>query len=437
MKKIGVLITGLLVGLLLFGQNNSQSIEINGEISGPVDSMPQTLRITAYQQQNQNINDINIDSNGAFKLNLFVSEPGLVSITFPKSTFNFIVTPNQKTYKVIATQQANRLFKAEVTQSTENAAFALFENATAKFLDQLNTYLQNPQTETNITEQTIAFYKQLQKIETGYKGTFTANTLTQAFAVGTPPKKADSYYYKTHLLNANAFNNTAFYNTNYPTNLFLLYSKYFLVDNATDAATWYTGFFGNVSDSTARNRLHQLLYTTYYNGQMEKQLSNYTDWVNTNPGMVNNLYVKHQAGLIAKVLCGKTAPDVAEKNANGEWVTLQKTATNNKVTLLTIWSPTCEHCRHDIPLLNPIYEKYHQQGLEIFSVAVNSTEQEWKEFSEKNGIKWQNTYHTMGTPYGSLNDYQITTIPAFIAIDQNGRILRRFVKQEQIEDLMK
>lgn len=437
MKKTGAIVVALLCCVLAIAQSSVSAIEITGKLTGQIDTIPKTIRLTHYQQNGLLTKDVEVDSNGIFVYNGAITAATTMSVILPDSYFTMIVTPNEKVYRVNVTMQRNTPVKLDVPGSTENEAYSMFSALADNYHEKLETYLLNPEKESNIAEQTSSFYKQLQKIAATYKGTYTADVLTHAFFVNAPSKTVDTDFIKTNLLNTLAFNNTAFYNSTYPTDLFLIYSSHFLKDNYVQAGAFYTDFIGGVTDSIARTRLHELLYNTYYNRQLEKELSNYADWANANPGMVNNLYVKHQLSLLAKILCGKKAPDVTEKNENGEFVTLQQTAKKNKVTLLTIWSATCDHCRHDIPQLKPLYEKYHAQGFEIFSVAVNSTEAEWKQFSQKQGFKWLNTYHPANTPYGSLTDYMITNIPAFIAVDHNGIILKRYVKLEQIEDLIK
>lgn len=404
---------------------------------GQIDTMPKTIRLTHFQMNSLFTKDIEVDSNGTFTYNGTITAATLLNIILSNSYFTMVVTPNEKTYKVNVTMRQNTPVMLDVPGSTENEAYSMFSSLADNYLGKVKNYLLNPQKENGITEETTDFYKQLQKVNATYKNTYTTDVLTHAFDINAPLKKVDTDFIKNNMLNAKAFNIPSFYNSTYPTDLLMLYSNHFLKDNPAQAGSFYTAFIGAVTDSTARTRLHELLFNAYYNRQLEKELSNYADWANSNPGMVSNLYIKHQLGSLAKILCGKKAPDVSEKNENGEVVTLQQTASKNKVTLLTIWSANCDHCRHDIPQLNPIYEKYHAKGFEIFSVAVNCTETEWKQFSQKQGIKWQNTYHPNNTPHSSLNEYMITNIPTFVAIDHNGVIIKRYVKLEQIEDLIK
>gem|GEM_PF-7090978 len=437
MKKCWVIIPLILWVLLSAAQTTAETIQINGKITGQMDTMPKTVRLSYYRAYSLITKDIDVDSTGAFKYTTAISEPSVLSIVFAGLYFNIVISPTEKTYNVNTVLRNNVPVKLEVPGSAENAAYTLFTTTTDNYLLQVDSFMQTKQNEDAITGQVNAFNKKMQNIASAHKGTFAADILTRAFLLTAPVKKTGVDYFRNQFINKEAYNNPAFYNSTYPADIFALYSKYFLNNTTKETSAWYADFVGSVTDSICLNRLHETLYNTLYSRQMEKELSVYADWVNATPGVINNLYVKYQLSVLAKILCGKKAPDIVEANAVGETVTLQRTAAKNKTTLLVIWSATCSHCQQEIPLLKPVYEKYRKQGFEIFSVAVNSTEAEWKEFSEKNGIGWQNTFHANTSSYGSLTDYMITSIPAFILVDQNGIIIKRYVKREQIEDFIK
>ena len=64
-----------------------------------------------------------------------------------------------------------------------------------------------------------------------------------------------------------------------------------------------------------------------------------------------------------------------------------------------------------IPELREIYAKYHDKGLEIYSISQDSKAKEWKSFLEKNDIPW-------------INVLGIEIIPRVFLIDcRTGEIL--------------
>ena len=72
-------------------------------------------------------------------------------------------------------------------------------------------------------------------------------------------------------------------------------------------------------------------------------------------------------------------------------------------------------------MLKEVYEHYHDKGLEIYSISVDSKTEEWKSFVAKNGMTWVNV---LGKDLKANKDYGVEFIPAVVLIDcKNGEIL--------------
>ena len=81
-----------------------------------------------------------------------------------------------------------------------------------------------------------------------------------------------------------------------------------------------------------------------------------------------------------------------------------------------------------IPKLKEIYAKYHEKGLEIYSVAENPDVEYWKTFIKENDMTWVNVCDDQPTRKNSKawNDYTLHGIPTVILIDgETGTILAR------------
>jgi thiol-disulfide isomerase/thioredoxin len=62
------------------------------------------------------------------------------------------------------------------------------------------------------------------------------------------------------------------------------------------------------------------------------------------------------------------APDVTFKTLAGKQIPLK--TLKGKPVLVTFWATNCPSCLQEIPLLIRLYQKYHQQGLEIIAVTM-------------------------------------------------------------------
>ena len=93
----------------------------------------------------------------------------------------------------------------------------------------------------------------------------------------------------------------------------------------------------------------------------------------------------------------------------------------NRYVILDFWATWCANCVKSLPMLKDVYAKYHDKGLEIYSISQDSKVKEWKSFVEKNDMPWINVLASGGKVY---KDYGIEFIPKVFLIDcRTGEIL--------------
>lgn len=73
----------------------------------------------------------------------------------------------------------------------------------------------------------------------------------------------------------------------------------------------------------------------------------------------------------AKSAPGKTAHDFAMASLGGD--TLKVPAPKDKVLLLNFWATWCGPCREEQPVLNDLYARYRERGLDVWGIAVSSS----------------------------------------------------------------
>ena len=93
-----------------------------------------------------------------------------------------------------------------------------------------------------------------------------------------------------------------------------------------------------------------------------------------------------------------------------------------RYVILDFWATWCMPCVGSIPMLKEVYAKYHDKGLEIYSISQDSKAKEWKAFVEKNEMTWINVLANSGSKV--YKDYGIEFIPTVFLIDcRTGEIL--------------
>ena len=137
--------------------------------------------------------------------------------------------------------------------------------------------------------------------------------------------------------------------------------------------------------------------------------------------------------------------DMEYPDAQGNLVSLSSVVNNpsNRYVLLDFWATWCVPCLEAIPSLKALYAKYHEKGLEIYSVSEDSNEKNWKPFLTKNGMTWVNVRDVNPGRGGSKvwSAYALHGIPTTLLIDgETGEILFRATLKDieaELESLLK
>ena len=122
--------------------------------------------------------------------------------------------------------------------------------------------------------------------------------------------------------------------------------------------------------------------------------------------------------------------DMELPDINGNPISLSSVVNNpaNRYILLDFWATWCGPCRESIPELQALYEKYHDKGLEIYSVSEDENENNWKSFLPESGMNWVNVRdtHPGRNDNSMMTEYALHGIPTMLIIDgETGAIIFR------------
>lgn len=117
-------------------------------------------------------------------------------------------------------------------------------------------------------------------------------------------------------------------------------------------------------------------------------------------------------------------------DVEGNPVSLSSVVDNpkNRYVLLDFWATWCGPCVKYLPQLKEVYSKYHEKGLEIYSLSIDSSKSKWESFLKENGNEWINVLDNKGGGRKSKvwETYAVNLVPMFLLIDGNtGEILFR------------
>ena len=102
------------------------------------------------------------------------------------------------------------------------------------------------------------------------------------------------------------------------------------------------------------------------------------------------------------------------------------------VVLLDFHSFTLKDSPQRILMLRDLYNKYHEQGLEIYQVSVDQDEHFWRQMTGQ--LPWISVRDAEGS---SLSRYNVQTVPDFFLIDRANQLQKRAAQMADLEQEIK
>ncbi|WP_285059158.1 TlpA family protein disulfide reductase [Pedobacter ginsengisoli] len=122
--------------------------------------------------------------------------------------------------------------------------------------------------------------------------------------------------------------------------------------------------------------------------------------------------------------------DFQAVSMNGESYSLSEG--KGKVILLDFWSTSCGACIKAMPRLKEVYEKYKDDGFEVFSISINpkGDKKDVEKIHNKIGAKWP-TFLIGGESwkdkeslgYKIWNTYNFQSVPQLFLLDKEGKLV--------------
>ena len=150
---------------------------------------------------------------------------------------------------------------------------------------------------------------------------------------------------------------------------------------------------------------------------------------------LETVYLEYQK--TKKLEIGKIAPNFEAPTQNGDIVSLNDI--KGKVTIIDFWAAWCGPCRKENPNVVRVYNKYHDQGLEIIGISLdgesrqNDPKKAWLDAIEKDQLTWTHVSNLkyFKDPVAQL--YNITSIPATFILDKDGKIAYKNLRGKALE----
>lgn len=124
--------------------------------------------------------------------------------------------------------------------------------------------------------------------------------------------------------------------------------------------------------------------------------------------------------------------DIELPDSKGQIVKLS--SLTGKIVLIDFSAYAMEQASAHTMFLRELYEKYNNYGFEIYQVSVDPSRLQWLEQSRQ--MPWICVWDSRSTESPYMLSYNITEIPTFFLMDQEGTIVGRF-NHENVESAIK
>ncbi|MBR1547268.1 MAG: TlpA family protein disulfide reductase, partial [Prevotella sp.] len=136
----------------------------------------------------------------------------------------------------------------------------------------------------------------------------------------------------------------------------------------------------------------------------------------------------------AKTAEGANISDFSQPGLDGNEVSIMSLISQNRVTIIDFWASWCGPCRQEMPFMKELYSQLKDKGLGIVGISLDSNHDAWRNGTKQLGIPWPQMSDLKGWDNAAAKQFNITSIPHTIVVDQKGKILRRGLRGETLKE---
>ena len=140
--------------------------------------------------------------------------------------------------------------------------------------------------------------------------------------------------------------------------------------------------------------------------------------------------IKERIDRMAKTDQGAKAPDFTLSDTKGNPVTMS--SVKGKIKIIDFWASWCGPCRLNNPALRKLYDEFHEKGLEIIGVSLDTDKESWEMAIEKDGLIWVNVSSLKGWDCETISQYSVSGVPSLFILDEYNNIMATGLRGEQL-----
>ncbi|MBI9035274.1 MAG: TlpA family protein disulfide reductase [Bacteroidales bacterium] len=152
---------------------------------------------------------------------------------------------------------------------------------------------------------------------------------------------------------------------------------------------------------------------------------------------VQSLYQRSLSAVATKI--GEAAPEIDLPSPEGKSVLLS--SLKGKVVLIDFWASWCGPCRKENPNVVRLYEKYHEQGFEVYSVSLDKDRAKWIQAIADDNLTWTHVSDLKYWSSAAAKLYGVKSIPSTFLLDREGNIVAKNLRgnalDQKLEEIFK
>ena len=133
---------------------------------------------------------------------------------------------------------------------------------------------------------------------------------------------------------------------------------------------------------------------------------------------------------------GAQYTDFSMPDPNGKIISISDYVGKNKYTLVDFWASWCGPCRAEMPTVVKAYDLYHAKGFEVVGVSLDNNKPAWVKAIDQLKMPWPQMSDIKGWGCEGAALYNVKAIPANVLIDQQGKIVAKNLRGEDLLNKM-